>query len=195
MFDAVATTLVLLRQAYFSNTKVQFRGEDIEHSLASSLKVRYLLMIDSIFVIISALLGSSLTTPFIESAAGISVGARTGLASCVAGCLFLISTFIGPIIQYIVPEATGPALIVASMVLMPQLKHLNWDKMEEVLPAMLTLIMIPFTYSIASGSAFGYCFILTWVLAGKVKQISPTMWVLIAVSLFQLLTREFGFDH
>ena len=80
LFDAVACSLVLLRQAYFSGTTVSLKSEDIEESLISSDKVRAILIIDGIFVILSGVLGSSPTTPFIESATGISVGARTGLA-------------------------------------------------------------------------------------------------------------------
>jgi len=187
LFDAVGTSLVLLRQAYFSNTKIQFNNEELENSIASSSKVRSILLVDAFYIILSAILGSSPTTPFIESATGISVGAKTGLASVISGFLFIISIFIGPIVQYIAPEATGPALMITAMLLLPMMKHLNFDRFEEVLPAAFTIIAIPFTFSIADGAALGYCFLLSWVLAGKWKKVTPIMWVLMTLSALQII--------
>lgn len=115
----------------------------------------------------------------------------------------MVSIFLKPIIQYIAPEATGPALIITAMLLIPFLKHLRFDRYEEVFPgsemnfllnieALFTMIMIPFSFSIGNGAAFGYCFILTWIFVGKWRKITPIMWVLIFLSLLQILSNIFN---
>ena len=129
VFDAVATSLTLIRQAYFTDTQIEVSGNELDNKLATSSVVRDILVVDSLFVILSGLLGSGPTTPFIESAVGISVGARTGLASGVSGLLFLLSIFIGPIIPYIVPgEATGPALLTTAVLFAPFLQSKNYRR-------------------------------------------------------------------
>jgi AGZA family xanthine/uracil permease-like MFS transporter len=73
------------------------------------------------------------------------------------------------------------------MLLTPLLKNLNFENVQETMPAMFTVIMIPFTYSIADGAALGYCFMLSWVIAGKWREITPVMWVMIILSIFQVI--------
>ena len=218
---------MLIRLAYFSNSIFVINSDDIEEKLSTSrkvkisvamvtVKVRAIMVVDSVFVIISALLGTSPTTPFVESATGITVGARTGLASVVCGLLFLVFLPLGPIVPFITSEATGPALIITALLLIPFLKRKNelksqsvnfidisWDKLEELLPATFTMIMIPFTYSIADGAALGYfrgerwlicssyCLILVWIFIGKWRNIKIANWVLIVVSILQLASSYF----
>jgi AGZA family xanthine/uracil permease-like MFS transporter len=134
IFDAVATSLTLIRQAYFTDIRVEVTGNEIDNKLATSSVVRDILVVDSIFVVISGILGSGPTTPFIESAVGISVGARTGLAAVVSGLLFLISIFLAPIIPYIVPgEATGPALLTTAILGAPFLQSNSKSKNKNFL--------------------------------------------------------------
>jgi len=188
LFDSVGTILVLLRQAYFSNSKISLNAEDFEESLTQSKKVRNILIVDAFILIFCPILGTSPSTTFIESATGISVGARTGVASSFAGICFLLSIFVGPIINYISLEATGPALIITAVILMTFLRNLDFDNKEETFPALFTVMMIPFTYSVASGSALGYCFMLSWIIAGKWKKMKPAMIILVIVSIFQVIS-------
>ncbi len=102
-----------------------------------------------------------------------------------------MSLFIGPIVRYIAAEATGPALVITAMLLVPMMKHLNYDRFEEVLPAAFTIIAIPFTFSVADGAALGYCFLVCWVIGGKWRKLSAMNWVLILLSAFQIVASLF----
>lgn len=152
LFDSIATVLVLLRQAYFSQQKITLKGEDISSSLSTSSKVRTVLMIDACFALLASVLGTSSTTSFIESAAGISAGARTGLSSMVEGLLFLLSIPIGPIVEKISQEAVGASLLITACLLISFLKNLDFDNWAHTFPAVITILTIPFTSSIVFNS-------------------------------------------
>jgi AGZA family xanthine/uracil permease-like MFS transporter len=105
---------------------------------------------------IGAALGTSPVTAYIESAAGIQAGARTGLAAVVVGVLFLLSLFFSPLAAAVPAYATAPALVFVAALMAKGLKDIDWDDITEAAPALLTALAIPFTYSIAAGIGIGF---------------------------------------
>jgi AGZA family xanthine/uracil permease-like MFS transporter len=118
-------------------------------------RLNRILLADSISMLVGALAGTSPVTSYIESAAGVSVGGRTGLTSIVVGVLFLVTLFFAPLVQAIPAAATAPALILVGGLMMGALAQVKWQDPGEGIPAFLTAIMIPLSYSIANGLAFG----------------------------------------
>lgn len=142
--------------------------------------VRRLLIIDSLSASIGGLLGVSSATSYIESAAGVAEGARTGLHTVVVGLLFLAAMFVAPLAAAIPPAATAPVLMLVGFAMIRQLAELDFDKLDEAIPAFITLLTIPTTFSIAHGIGYG---ILTHVVLkvalGKFAELS---WLLIGVA-------------
>jgi adenine/guanine/hypoxanthine permease len=118
-------------------------------------RMNRILLADSISMLFGALVGTSPVTSYIESAAGVAVGGRTGLTSVVVGVLFLCTLFFAPIVQAIPAVATAPALILVGALMMGALAEVEWSEPGAAIPAFLTVIMIPLSYSIANGLAFG----------------------------------------
>jgi AGZA family xanthine/uracil permease-like MFS transporter len=118
-------------------------------------RLNRILFADSIATLVGALAGTSTVTSYIESAAGVEVGGRTGLTSVVVGVLFLLTLLFAPLVQAIPAAATAPALILVGAMMMGALKEVEWFEPVEAIPAFLTLIMIPLSFSIANGLAFG----------------------------------------
>jgi AGZA family xanthine/uracil permease-like MFS transporter len=118
-------------------------------------RMNRILMADSISMLVGALAGTSPVTSYIESASGVAVGGRTGLTSIVVGILFLCTLFFAPIVQAIPAIATAPALILVGALMMGALTEVEWSHPGEAIPAFLTVIIIPLSYSIANGLAFG----------------------------------------
>jgi AGZA family xanthine/uracil permease-like MFS transporter len=118
-------------------------------------RLNRILLADSAAMLVGATVGSSPVTSYIESASGVAVGGRTGLTSVVVGCLFLCTLFFAPLVQAIPAAATAPALILVGALMMGALAEIDWGDPGAAIPAFLTVIMIPLTYSIANGLAFG----------------------------------------
>lgn len=118
-------------------------------------RMNRILLADSIAMMVGALAGTSPVTSYIESTSGVSVGGRTGLTSVTVGVLFLVTLFIAPLVQAIPAVATAPALILVGSMMMGALAEVSWHEPAEAIPAFLTAIMIPLSYSIANGLAFG----------------------------------------
>jgi AGZA family xanthine/uracil permease-like MFS transporter len=118
-------------------------------------RLNRILLADSIAMLFGAVVGTSPVTSYIESAAGVAVGGRTGLTSVVVGILFLATLFFAPLVQAIPTAATAPALILVGALMMGALAEIDWSDAAEAIPAFLTVIIIPLTYSIANGLAFG----------------------------------------
>ncbi len=118
-------------------------------------RLNRILMVDSLAMTVGAVAGTSPVSSYIESAAGVAVGGRTGLTSVVVGALFLCTLFFAPLVQAIPAAATAPALILVGGMMMGALAEVDWVEPLEAIPAFLTVIMIPLTYSIANGLAFG----------------------------------------
>ena len=136
------------------------------------------LIVDSVAAIAGGLGGVSSNTTYIESAAGVAEGGRTGLASIVTGILFLLAIFLSPIAGIIPAVATAPALILVGYLMFTQIKDVDVTNVEDGIPALLTMILMPLTYDITVGIGAGF---ISWVLIkvarGKAREVHPLMWV------------------
>jgi Permeases len=140
--------------------------------------VKRILVVDSIAAAAGGAAAVSSNTSYIESSAGVSDGARTGLASVVTGIAFLLSTFLAPVVGMIPIEAVAPALVVVGFLMMTQVTEIDWKNFDIALPAFLTMILMPFTYSITVGIGAGFLsYVVLQVAKGKIRKIHPLMWV------------------
>jgi AGZA family xanthine/uracil permease-like MFS transporter len=114
------------------------------------------LFADSIAIFAGALLGTSSTTAYVESASGVQAGARTGLAALTIAVLFLAALFLSPLAASVPPYAAAPALLYVAGLMLREILDVQWDDATEATPAALTALTMPFTYSIANGLAFGF---------------------------------------
>jgi AGZA family xanthine/uracil permease-like MFS transporter len=146
------------------------------------------LLSDSIATIAGAIFGTSTTTSYVESTAGVAAGARTGFASVVTGVLFLSAIFLSPLIVTFTSEVTAPALIIVGALMVSNLSKVRWDQFEVAVPAFLTMFMMPLTYSIATGIAIGFVFYpITMIMAGRRKEIHPIMYGLFVVFILYFI--------
>jgi AGZA family xanthine/uracil permease-like MFS transporter len=140
------------------------------------------LMVDSLAAAAGGAASVSSNTTYIESAAGVGDGARTGLASVVTGVLFLIATFFTPLVQIVPSEAAAPVLVIVGAMMISQIRDLEWGDMALVIPAFLTIALMPFTYSITNGIGAGVVsYVVLQVATGRRRSIHPLMWVVAAV--------------
>jgi AGZA family xanthine/uracil permease-like MFS transporter len=145
---------------------------------------RQILVVDSVAAIAGGVGGVSSNTSYIESASGVGEGARTGLASVVTGVLFLFSIFLAPLVSVIPSEAAVPALVLVGFLMMQQVKGISWDDAEIAIPAFLTIILMPFTYSISVGIGAGFlAYVLIKAVKGKAALVHPLMWVVAGLFL------------
>ncbi len=151
-------------------------------------RVKGALMSDAVGTVVGACLGTSTVTSFVESTSGVAAGARTGLASVVTALLFFVALFLSPLFALIPAAATAPALIFVGFLMMKSITSIDFSDPTEGIPTFITVMTMPFAYSISKGIAFG---VLTYVLckvAGKrVKEIPLVTWILAAVFLADLL--------
>jgi AGZA family xanthine/uracil permease-like MFS transporter len=137
-----------------------------------------ILLVDSIAAMAGGAGGVSSNTSYIESASGVGEGARTGLASVVTGIALLLTTFLSPLVALVPYEAATPALIIVGFLMMTQIKDIDWADITIALPAFLTIVLMPFTYSIAVGIGAGFVtHVVLKVATGKSKSIHPLLWV------------------
>ncbi|MDD6569830.1 MAG: solute carrier family 23 protein, partial [Acidaminococcus sp.] len=126
-----------------------------------------------------ALLGTSTVTTFVESAAGVSEGGRTGLTSITVAILFLLSLFLSPFFMAIPSFATAPALVIVGFLMFSSVTKIKMDDLSEAIPAYIAIIAMPFAYSISEGISFGVItYVVLNVLTGKTQKISGLMYVL-----------------
>lgn len=141
--------------------------------------IRQALLADAIATSAGAVFGTSTTTTFVESSAGVGAGARTGLASMVTGLLFLLSIFFAPIFTAIPGFATAPALIFVGFLMVSSILHVDFDDLTEAIPAYLCMLAMPLAYSISEGIAIGVLsYVAVNVCCGKSKKVTPLMYVL-----------------
>lgn len=146
------------------------------------------LLADSSATVVGAVLGTSTTTAFVESATGVGVGGRTGLTSVFTSLFFFLALFFSPLLAVVTSSVTAPALIIVGVLMVSSLKDIEWDKIEVAIPAFLTIIIMPLAYSIATGIAVGFTFYpITMLIAGKGKKIHPIMWGLSFVFVLYLI--------
>ncbi len=137
-----------------------------------------ILIVDSVAAAAGGAAGVSSNTSYIESASGVGEGARTGLAAVVTGILFLVSMVFAPLVKIIPNEAAVPALVLVGFLMMQQVKGIDWDDLEIAIPAFLTIVLMPFTYSITVGIGAGFvAYVLIKLVRGKTSEIHPLMWV------------------
>jgi AGZA family xanthine/uracil permease-like MFS transporter len=147
------------------------------------------LMSDSAAAMIGAALGTSTTTSYIESAAGINAGGRTGLTAATVAVLFILALFIAPLAQSIPAYATAPALLYVACLMARSLTEIEWDDITEAAPAVITALAMPFTFSIAEGIAFGFIsYAAIKLVTGHVRQLHPAVAVLAVLFVIKYLT-------
>lgn len=146
-------------------------------------RLREALLADSAGAIMGAVLGTSTTTSYVESAAGIEAGGRTGLTAVVVAILFLLTLFLAPLAMAIPGYATAPALVFVACLMAASFRRIAWDDLSEAVPAVLTAIAIPFTFSIASGVGVGFiAYAVIKTLAGRWKDVGGAVWLIAAAS-------------
>ncbi|CCH55266.1 Xanthine/uracil/vitamin C permease [Fibrisoma limi BUZ 3] len=145
------------------------------------------LLTDAVATALAGLLGTSPGTSYIESAVGIAQGGRTGLTAIVAGCCFLPFLFLSPLLSIIPAIATAPALVLVGAFMMKPVTRINWNQLDDALPAFLALVLIPFTYSITQGIIWGF---LSWtvikVAVGKSHEVPVGLWIVDGFCLIAL---------
>lgn len=171
-FDATGTLTGLSQRAGFIDAQ------------GNMPRARRLFSMDGLAAMFGAFMGTSTTTAYVESAAGVGEGGRTGLTAVTVAVLFLLSMFLWPLASAIPGAATAPALILVGALMMDGVRHIDWDDIADSLPAFLTIIVMPLTFSIANGVSLGvisYCAIK--LLSGKAKEVSPILYAVAAALL------------
>ena len=147
-----------------------------------------ILLIDSVAAIAGGMGGVSSNTSFVESTSGVADGARTGLASVVTGVLFLLSTFLAPLVSLVPSEAAAPALIAVGVLMMQQVGDLHWKNMAVAVPSFLTIVFMPFGYSITVGIGVGFiAHVLIEVFDGRAKKVHPLMYMVAVLFVIYFL--------
>ena len=176
MFDTVGTLVGVC-------TKAKMLDEN-----GNIHRVKQAFMADSIATTFGAMLGTSTTTTYVESAAGVAQGGRSGLTALVVGCCFVIAMFFSPLFLSIPSAATAPALIIVGLLMAEQIKNVNFDNFSESIPAFVCMIMMPLTYSISNGILIGMItHVLMNMICGKFKKLSPAMYILAALFIFKYI--------
>ena len=173
MFDSLSTFIGLAEAANLLDENGEPR------------QVRRSLLTDAVSTTLAGLVGSSPGTAYIESAVGIEAGGRTGLTAVVGGLLFLPFLFLAPLLSVVPAIATAPALVLVGVFMVRPVIKINWQQLDEAIPAFLAMVLIPFTYSITEGIIWGF---LSWTIlkiaSGKKSEISPA---LLVIDLFAIL--------
>lgn len=143
------------------------------------------LLADAIATSTGAILGTSTVTTYVESTAGVSEGGRTGLTSITTAVLFIVALVLAPILGFIPGAATAPVLVIVGIMMLSSLKEINWGDMTEAIPCFMTVVMMPFAYSISDGIGLGFIFYtIVKCFTGKIKEVHP---VLFAFSLLFII--------
>lgn len=146
------------------------------------------LLADSGAIFAGSLLGTSSTTAYIESASGVQAGGRTGLTAIAVAVLFLLCLFISPLAGSVPAYATAPALFYVACLMLQELTELEWGDSTEVIPAAVTALVMPFTYSIANGLAFGFItYAAAKLFTGRVREVHYMVWIIAALFLYKFV--------
>lgn len=177
LFDSISTFVGVAEAANLTDEQ----GEP--------LRLNRSLLTDAVATTLAGLLGTSPGTAYIESAVGIAQGGRTGLTAIVAGSLFLPFLFLSPLLSVIPGIATAPALVLVGAFMMKPILKIDWDRLDEALPAFLALVLIPFSYSITTGIVWGF---LSWTIVrlftGRAREIPAGLWLVDALCVLSLLS-------
>lgn len=176
LFDSMGTLIGVISKI----------GKSDEHG--NFPQIQKALFADALGTIAGALLGTSPNTAYVESASGVAAGGRTGLTSVSTAFMFFLALFFAPIFLMVPAAATAPALIIIGLFMMSSVGSIDFNDISEGLPAFITIIFMPFTYSIAQGVIFGMLsFTIIKLLSGKVKDISLTMYILSIFFLIKII--------
>ena len=176
LFDSLGTIMACAHEAEMIDEKGKIKN------------VSKILEADAIATVIGSLLGTSTTTTFVESASGIAVGGRTGLTALTTAVLFAISLFFSPLIGIVPAFATAPALILVGVYMFKNLLDIDFHNIEVAIPCFLIIILMPLTYSISIGIAFGFIsYILVCLFNGKLSHVKPIMWAIGFFSVVELM--------
>jgi len=179
MFDSIGTLVACCHEAKMVDEKGTIKGLD------------RLLQIDAAASMLGAAMGTSSIASYIESAAGIEEGGRTGLTSVVTGLCFLATLLFVPIAGIVPKYATAPALVMVGLFMAKEVKKIDFANMEEAFPAFIIMVMIALSYSISRGLAFGFVsFTLIKIVLGKVREIKPAMWIIAILSVLFLTINQ-----
>jgi AGZA family xanthine/uracil permease-like MFS transporter len=148
-------------------------------------KLRPMLLVDSLAAVAGGAVGASSVTTYIESAAGVAAGGRTGLTSVVTGLLFFLAMFLAPVAGVIPPQATAPALVLVGFLMARSLREIDWRDFGEGFPALLTILLMPLTYSITNGIGGGFVsYVGIKAFEGRAKEVHPLLWCTAVAFLF-----------
>ena len=182
MFDTIGTLLAVASKAGLIDKDGNFP------------KVKNALFADAVGTTVGAIIGTSTVTSYVESVSGVASGGRTGLTSVSTACLFAVALFLAPVFLIVPASATAPALIIVGLFMINSILKINFDDFTEAIPAFLTMIMMPFTYSIAQGIVFGMLgYVIIKLLSGRAKDISVTVYVIGVIFLIKMIIDAMGF--
>ena len=172
VFDATGTLIGIAKRA----------GLLTRGSTYTNLGLSRALMADSTAIVAGSFLGTSSTTAYVESAAGVQAGGRSGLTAIVVAILFLLAMFLAPLAGSVPAQATAPALLYVATLMLRELSEVDWTDVTETAPAALTAIAMPFTYSIANGLAFGFVsYAAIKLLTGRAREVHAATWLVAAL--------------
>jgi len=175
LFDATGTLMGVARRA----------GLLVEGKMDRLNKA---LLADSGAIVAGSVLGTSSTTAYLESASGVQAGGRTGLTALTVAVLFLACLFIAPLAGVVPPYATAPALLFVACLMLSDLGEVEWGDSTESIPAAVTALVMPFTFSIAEGIAFGFIsYAVLKLLTGRAREVAPVVWVIAALFTFKIV--------
>jgi AGZA family xanthine/uracil permease-like MFS transporter len=144
--------------------------------------INRVLLVDSVAAAAGGAASASSNTTFIESASGVAEGGRTGLTAVIVGILFLASLFIAPIAGVIPPQATAPVLVIVGYFMLTLVREIAWDDAAMGIPVLLTIVMMPFTYSITNGVGAGFVsYTVIMLLRGRFREVHPLMYLVAAI--------------
>lgn len=177
MFDSISTLVGVSEVGGFIDEKTG-QPENVGNAL----------LVDAVSTTVSGLFGTSSGTAYIESAAGVEEGGRTGLTAVFAGVLFLPFMFLSPLLSFIPAVATAPILVLIGIYMVRPLRKIEWGDFEDSIPAFLALILIPLTYSITQGIIWGFLsYTFLKLLNGKAKEIPVALWIIDAFAILSLI--------
>ena len=176
MFDTIGTLMGVAEQG------------DLKDSDGNIKNAKGALLSDAVGTVVGACLGTSTVTSFVESSSGVAAGARTGLSSLVTGLLFLVALFLWPLFSIIPSAATAPALIFVGFLMMKSVTGIDFADPTEGIPAFITIMVMPFAYSISKGISWGMiAYVIAKVAGKKAKDIPVVTWILAAVFLADII--------
>ena len=178
LFDNMGVLIGLARKCGFMNDRGEIKNLDKAF------------ITDSIGTMLSSVIGTTTSTSYLESASGVAAGGRTGLTAVVVALCFFVSILFIPLVSMVPSYATAPILIIVGALMMQEVVHIHFEKLEIAVPAFLTIVTMPFTFNIATGFGFGFVsYAIIHVLIGRWRQVTPFMYVIAACFVINFVMR------